>query len=502
MSKNKQILIFSGIGLAVLGGVAAALILTAPKPEDEPEELPAEEDASLILTEKTEADVESLHIKNGDGEYDIINSGETGEDGAVVWTVAGLEGARLMSSELSAAVANAAALTARQLVEENAAELDKYGLSEPQAEVTVHYTDGTDYSFRFGKETPTSSAAVYFSGEEETTVYTYTKSKLTAFTNDRFGFIETQVMPAADNSGEEEILRFQIERANLEEPIVIEKIPDSGDPDELAVFTYQMTSPYTAYADLTDSPTFIYSLFGLTATSAEWYGMEEKDYKISGLDQPSCVFTLETNKKTYTVTLGNTAAREVTDENGNPSTEIMGVYGMCSEVPDTLFLFDYASIPAASIQPESIISNLFLMPYIYSLKELHYEDSTGQKFTLEFAKVKDATDTENAVYSHKLNGEDYDEQRIKNIYQYLISASGDETYFGDAQGELLAEVRYVYADTSRGEDVVRFYSSTEDRRVIVNVNGKNLFKAKQIYMTQLYQNVENFLNGGEIILTY
>ncbi|MBQ8411439.1 MAG: hypothetical protein IJX15_06920, partial [Ruminiclostridium sp.] len=60
MSKNKQILIFSGIGLAVLGGVTAVLMLTAPEKPAETEEpgtTVTEEDKSVKLTDKTEADV-------------------------------------------------------------------------------------------------------------------------------------------------------------------------------------------------------------------------------------------------------------------------------------------------------------------------------------------------------------------------------------------------------------------------------------------------------------
>lgn len=501
MSKNKQILIFSVIGLAVLGGVAALLLLTAPAPEvEEPD--PAEtEDTSLILTEKTPEDVLSVHIANPEGEYEIVPSGETDGDGALLWTVAGLESADLRTSELSAAVTNAAALTARDFVEENA-ELEKYGLAEPKATVTVAFTDGSDYTFRIGDDVPSSSVAVYFYAENTDTVYTYTRSKLTAFQNDRFGFIETQVMPALDNETGEEVLSFKVERKDLDEPILIEQLPLPDDPDELSVFTYQMVTPYTVYLDLTNGTVFLQSLFGLAAQSAAWYGMEEQDYELSGLNDPSVVVTVETTKKTYTLTLGNAVGHEVTGEDGSVSTEITGIYGMSSEVPDTLFLFDESAIPAVSVRADALISRLFLMPYIYSLREVTYADHLGQEFTLSFEKEKEATDTENAVYKHLLNGEETDEQRLKNIYQFMISASGDELYFDDGEDELLAEIRYVYADASRGENVVKFYSSKDDRKVIINVNGKNLFKTKQIYMTRLYENVESYLNGGEIVLTY
>ncbi|MCM1334983.1 MAG: DUF4340 domain-containing protein [Bacteroides sp.] len=503
MSKNKQILIFSVIGLAVLGGVTALLLLTAPAPETEeaPTEPIADESADLVLIDKTAEEVASLHIQNGEDEYDVLPSGETDESGEPLYTVAGLEGANLRLSELKNMVANAASLTARDYVEEGA-ELTKYGLTEPKATVTVNFADGSDYTFRVGDDVPSSSVAVYFYAEASDTVYTYTKSKLTAFTGDRFSLVETQVMPAADSETGEEVLSLTIERGDLDEPIRIEQIPPSDDPDELSVFTYQLVSPYTVYLDLTNGSAFLQSLFGLTAQSAQWYGMEERDYEISGLDDPSAVLTLVTTKKTYTVTLGRTAAREVTDDDGNVSTEILGVYGMSSEVADTLFLFDYSSIPAATVTADSLMSKLFFMPYIYSLKEVVYEDHLGQTFTLGFEKVKDATESDAAVYRHLLNGEETDEQRLKNIYQYMISAAGDELYLGDGEGELLAEIRYRYADETRGEVAVRFYESTEDRKIIVNINGTNLFKAKQIYLTRLLENVKNYLNGGEIILTY
>ena len=70
------------------------------------------------------------------------------------------------------------------------------------------------------------------------------------------------------------------------------------------------------------------------------------------------------------------------------------------------------------------------------------------------------------------------------------------------KGELLAQVTYNYKKAGEQPHVVQFYSCDEDRSVIINVNGENLFKTKQIYMTQLYSNAKNFLSGGEIVLTY
>ncbi len=496
MSKNKQILIFSGIGLAVLGGVTAVLMLTAPeKPAETPEEetITEEIDESLILTEKTEADVVSVHVVNSSDEYDIVKDG----DG---WTISGLEGASVLSDSLGSLVSNVSAMTADRLVEENAADLTKYGLAAPAAVVTVDF-GGESYSFNVGNETPASESTVYFSEKDSTTVYTYKSSKLSGFLKGRLSYVDTAAMPAYDQSTGEEVLKFTIERADLEKPIVIESLPTPGE-DEIAVFSYELTSPYNAYVDLTNAPNFIYSLFGLTAKEVAWYGMEDRDYELSGINNPNCIFTLETNVKTYTITLGNAVAEEVADENGNVTTQVAGFYGMSSEVPDTLFLFSAEDIPAFSVQAESIISRLFLMPYIYSLESVEYSDSKGQSFTIGFETIKAETEDGTDVHNHYLNGELHDEQQVKNMYQYLIAASGDETYFEEEKGELLATVTYNYVDKAEGADVVSFYSSDTDRSVIINVNGSNLFKTKQIYINQLYSNVESFLSGGEIILTY
>ncbi len=496
MSKNKQILIFSGIGLAVLGGVTALLLLTAPeKPADDTEQgnVQEEVDERLVLSEKNAKDITSVHVKNLSDEFDIVLNGEE-------WTIKGLESANVTTASVESLVGNVAAMTANQLVEENAADLSKYGLTAPDAEITVNFSDGAR-TFLVGNEVPADTNSVYFKEKDNGTVYTYKKSALESFYGDRFSFVDLAAMPQYDQTTGEMVTKFTIERVDLDEPIVIESLPEPGE-DEIAVFTYELTSPYNVYVDLTNAPNFIYSLFGLTAEKVAWYGMEEQDYELSGINNPNCVFTLETNLKTYTITLGNAVAKEVTDENGNVTTEIAGFYGMSSEVPDTLFLFNVEDIPAFSIQADSIVSNLFLMPYIYSLDTVEYSDCKGSTFTLGFETINGEGE-EADVHKHYLNGEEHTEQQVKNMYQFLIAASGDELYTEEGgNGELLATVTYNYVDPAEGQDVVKFYESADDRKVIINVNGDNLFKTKQIYLNQLYANAQNFLNGEEIVLTY
>ena len=145
------------------------------------------------------------------------------------------------------------------------------------------------------------------------------------------------------------------------------------------------------------------------------------------------------------------------------------------------------------------------MPYVYSLSSVSYSDNAGTEFEIEIKTTPAQTEDGEDEHTMLLNNSEYDEQRIKDMYQYLISASGEELYFDDDKGELLATVEYKYLDPTdgiNGKDTVRFYSSNTDRKVIISLNGENIYKTKQIYLTQLLSNAESFLSGGEIVLTY
>ena len=248
----------------------------------------------------------------------------------------------------------------------------------------------------------------------------------------------------------------------------------------------------------------MYSYFGLNAKKVEWVGLTETDYKLSGLDEPTCVMTVTTNKKVYTLALGKLLVDTVTNEDGSVSRNVEGVYGVSSEVPDVLYLFDTDDIPALSIDPQRLISRLFLMPYIYSLDSVSYSDRDGTEFEIDINELPHGEDEE-AKYEFVLDGESAKEQSVKDMYQYMISASGDELYFDDDKGELIATMTYSYNDKNNGldgRDIVRLYESTSDRKVIIELNGENLFKTRQIYATQLLGNAKRFLSGGEIVLSY
>ena len=516
MGKNAKIIIFSLIGLAVLGGVAAVLMLTAPadKPQDsgntaasllEAPKTTSEASAAPVLCKRAESEAVSIDVTNPSGSFTIVPAGES--DGKTEWTIFGLENAPLDTDSIAAAAGYAVDFEASEFVIEvsDSPELEKYGLAEPAAEITAKFSDNTEFTLKVGNEVPNKSSYVYVTPDDRN-VYTAMKSKTSGFTGKALGFVKTEAVPAYDTSGDETVLKMTVERVDLPEPIVIESIEtDEESGDTIQVYSYRLTSPYTAYADLTDSADFIYGLFGLTAVSAESVDPSESDIETAGLNNPNCVVTVETNKKTYTLTVGAAIIEKSLNDEGEEVKKLNGFYGMTSEVPNVIYKFDGSSIPSLTVQPQEIMSKLFLMPYIYSLDSIDYSDSEGRKINIGIETIKSADEEVGDIHKFTVNGETWDEQACKDIYQYLISASGEELYFDEDKGDLIAEIVYNYkdkADGVDGRDTVRIYSSNTDRKIILNLNGENLYKARQIYATQLLKNTESFLNGGTITLTY
>ena len=230
--------------------------------------------------------------------------------------------------------------------------------------------------------------------------------------------------------------------------------------------------------------------------------MEDKDYEVAGLNAPTAVITMLYLNKEYTITLGAPLVSKTENSDGTVTTTLAGYYGTFSEDPDVLYEFTASSVPWATMDVEDCMARLFLLPYIYSLDGIVYKDSER---TIEFdvKKTAAAGEDEKDTYEFYMDGERIeDEDKFKELYQYFISAYGEEIYTDEEKGGFICSLTYKYSDPNRADDTVSFYNSDIDRKTIIAVNGENLFKTRQMFSTRLVENMENYLNGGEISLNY
>ena len=494
-SKNFQIILFSVIGLAVLGLVVLLLTITAPSEGEEEESATSTStlDPALVLQPEDKGDVVSITLDNTLGSF---TARLTEQDGESLWTIDGIEIDQdlLNQTMLESLAATLTNMVARSVIEENATDLAQYGLEEPQATVTVQYTNGS-YVFMIG-DTVTSGSANYVMINGEPTVYSYYTYEITSLmTNDWLSMINTAVMPAYDSNAAPEIKKITVTRKDLDKPIVLEKLPEvPEDSDSIQVYSYAFTSPGDVYLDLTTGTDYLYAMFGLSAQKAAYIEDTDETRAATGLDDPFCEVDMLVEDVIYRLYLGNAITEKVTDEEtGIVTTEITGYYGICNKMPGIIYIFRASDVIWATMKPDTYMSALFLVPYIYDLDSVSYRDDD-----LDFTVTITGNNDESAMY---MDGEEIKANAFRSFYQFLVSCRGEEMYTDEARGDFIAEFTYNYED-GRDSDIVTLYESDKDRSVIIAINGNNVFKTKWNYGTRLKENAQAFINGGEIVQTY
>lgn len=495
-SKNFKIIIFSIIGLAVLAGVVLILSLTAPKEEGEGETTSeaVTDDPALVLQPEDMGEVERIEVQNELGSYSVKRTVE--KNGDVRWDLEGhedIDRTLLSDSSFENLASSLKGMKARSLIEENAADLAQYGLDKPIAKAEVTFENG-NYTLLIGT-TVTSGSANYVMVEGNPNVYSYYSYSLShVLEDDAMSFVGTSVMPSFDQNNSPKLKKITVTRKDWEEPLVLEALPElPEDSTSIQVFSYTFTSPYSVYLDLTNGSNYLNAMNGLTADKAAYIDPTEEETAKTGLDDPYCQIDQLAGDTIYRLYIGNAITEEVTDEvSGATETVITGYYGRSNMVPNVIYIFSPDKLIWTSMEQTQYMSELFLMPYIYDLDTVRYTDGS-----CDFTVKVEGNNDENHFY---MEDKEVDGDKFRQLYQFFVSCHGEEFYTDDEKGELIASITYSYDDT-REPSTVSLYESG-DRRVIININGENVFKTKWNYGTRLKENAQAFLNGGEIVSNY
>ena len=496
-SKNFRIILFSIIGLLVLVGVVVILSLTAPKDEDNEngaETTVTTADPALVLQPEDMGDIQRIEVENESGSYAVKRTVE--QNGDIRWDLEGhedIDRSLLSESKFESLASSLTDMKARSLIEENASDLAQYGLDNPIAKAEVTFQNGT-YTIFVG-DTVTSGSANYLMVEGNSNVYSYYSYSISAVIgNDAMSFVETTVMPTFDQTNAPDLKKITVTRKDWEKPLILEAMPElPEDSTSIQVFTHTFTSPYSVYLDLTDGTDFVNALNGLSAQKAAYIDPTDEELAAAGLDDPFCEVVQLANDTIYRLYIGNAITEEVTDEvSGVTSTVTTGYYGKSNTVPNIIYIFSADSLIWVNMEQTQYMSELFLMPYIYDLDTVEYSD-VNCDFTV---KIEGDNDN-NIIY---IDGEEIDGDKFRSFYQFLVGCRGEEFYTEDEEGELLASFTYNYRDT-RDASTVCLYAS-DDRRVIININGQNVFKTKWNYQTRLLENAQALLSGGDIVQNY
>ena len=537
LSKTTRTVIIAAAVLLVLGGVMLALLMTgssdnntsgagtgeAGTSESSSSDNSSSDSSSssssstssdsekIVITDKEQENVMKLEVTNETGSFSFnrqqrevssTDDGNVSTSTQYYWVSPELDGVDHNDSTIGSFVRCMAGLSASSVVEEDAQDLEKYGLASPVSQVRVTFDDGSSADISFGIRNPAATNYVYCLADGSNDVMQVSYYSAGSAFYDIKNFVNLVLTDGYDTNNPQELDYLVIERKDLDEPVRIEymyDIAEEAEKDDSVVTTFnthRITAPITAELDTTSGQSICYGLYALSASSCEYIRPTEAEIAASGLDDPFCKVSYKYGNNARVLLLGN-EIREVTGESEDSVSSVTGYYAMF-DGGDIIYSISTDNAPWYTFQVQDIMSHRPISPYIYTIDTLTITTPDGEYV---FKVSGDSDDHSFTCGDQVLN-----DSSFKSFYQHLITTMGEELYFSDEQPEPYITLDFKYRDEyidtyGRGEDIIVFYQS-DDRKNIVSVNGDILYKVRQIYTQRLLENLDALLNGGEIKLDW
>jgi hypothetical protein len=496
MNGKVQGIIICGVIAASLAGVMVLLNKTAPADEDDSSETSSSastdsEDESVVILEKESSEIDSVFVKNTHGEYTLSEPAS----GKSTWTIDVLASVNQNTSLKESMLSNIGELEAKKLVEENAEDMSKYGLEEPEASFTVTYSDDSVVTVDIGTTAPDEKYS-YVRIEGDNNVYMVLGTKLSYFTDPVESYVSTSLIAEPSDDDWPDYGVETITRQDWDYEVVFE-----NDPQEIEgmVSSQVVSSPIFAYLNITNSTDATHGMWGLSATECAVVNPTDDDFKEYGLDDPYCTVSLKGDEYDYFLKIGN--AVYATDTDGNDTDTVTGYYCYLTGVTgaDCIYLISADSLPWASMEVEDVISTLMTTNYLVDLAEISVEyDDTKVVYDITTNGSSDETleDGSSAdVTKVECDGKELDIDNFKSLYQYIMTCPTNEIYFTEPESDCYMTITQSRKDG--GADVIELYKDTS-RRYIVKLNGRTSFRIQSTWIDTLLKNIESLQNGGEI----
>jgi len=492
ISKKVKTLIFSSSGLVILAAVLLLLKLTADEESTRDDIISEPELPHIHFTELDAEEVRIISVKNEFDEY-MIAWGLSDR-----FMVSGLLNAPLNESRLHTAARYVSGFWVRDIVEENAENLEQYGLGDTAVQVSAVFKNDETINIYIGDKTPTAENMAFVRVGDDNNVYIVWSYMVDMFRESSLQFVSLDITGDYYSVGSPQIEKLTVERLGTER-YVIELNPDVF-TEEIVFNPHIFVEPAYAFGlevDATRGQSVMHGLFGLTASSVAYVGEGlprnlPEDSGFDGIfDEPVAYVEMIIDGVTYTLLVGERAVMQ----NENAEDILLGYYAFFSEQPDVLYVIPPEMLTWLNFDVESIMAVMFIRPYIYTVSDFIIETPSR---VLNFRFAGDSRDNE--VYY--LDGEPVDTSAFKDLYIYAISVSATGLWSEEPKEfevePLLARYTFKYRDRSKPDTTLEFYDAGNMTGVVV-LDGRPLFTVSLMYLNRLEQNIEAYLKGEPII---
>lgn len=514
MSKMKKqvkgIICLSAV-LAVLGGGFAFLKLTEPADEESSESSQlsypdSKEGAGMTIITDSEEEgaplgtVKSAVVKNAEDEIKIVmqkqEKTEDGKEASPTYTLDGFGDVSVNTAMVGTLVNNGNGLESSALIEENCQDLAKFGLDKPEATVELTYESGNVRKFFIGDQSP-SSSDYYVMADGRNTVYTASSANLSNYLKPVKEFLEKTVLEQPAQEDMPRIDKVTIERDDLDYPIELEYDKSSEDSYSGGTSsTHRMIKPVEAFLAGDKSSSVISGMFGLYAKDIYAVHCKESDIAGAGLNEPFCKVTMKCdNGKTYTLLL----SEFFNDENSEKSCYAMLENGK------VIYILSDTNAQWLTVMPDDITSRIMIASYVWNVRDLSVKcnDGSSAEFKAELlSKDKEPKDLKAEDFKITMGGKDFDTERYRKFYSFLISANAEELAIGAEapEGEPMAEISFTDSYDNK-KYTYQFYDDSM-MKTLVTVNGEPRFYSSKGFVNTLMGNMKKLDTSEDFVTTW
>lgn len=354
----------------------------------------ADDTGKIELVKLDKEKVQELTVETGEGRFVFKKNGTE-------WELASEKKFNFDNVQIDSIASNITDLFAQRVIEEDAKDLNKYGLDKPVS-ISVKISDGTTASVEIGDETPTKQG-YYIKKKDDSIVYTidhFVGTTLKTSKND----LKSRYLLEGTSA---DVTEFALNKYG-KVVFRVKKLADKG---------WALTEPIETNINMVRLNTALESVVRASVTN--FIEEDAKDLSKYGLDKPLYVFEAATANERVKVLMG--AEKE---KNSETYAIVEGTSEVFTINPNSLGFLDMPLI--------EMIEGLVYAPNIDDVTDV--EVNIDQKvIKLKMEKVKDDTaegdKTKDKFY---INGKDVmekgkeGESEFRAYYRSLISISASE----------------------------------------------------------------------------
>ncbi|MGN0453359.1 MAG: DUF4340 domain-containing protein [Ruminococcus sp.] len=448
------------------------------------------------------ADIDKIVMNTEEGNYSFLSVTPTNADGsteATVYTLEGFEDYDLVDANpslLASAVCNIAFTKVIDLTGENA---DEYGFTNPRAEATVYYSDGTHSIVRLGDDAPGGTYCYIQFGDNDT-VYLAATENMEPMLLSITELFSTSINGDATSVADDSFDRIILGGTHLDEEVVIK-----ANSDETLSCYYVMSSHSNAPVNTVIGSNIVGSIKSLTAKEVVCVNPSDEQLKEYGLLSPYA--TVKTNY-TYTESEYDSEGNETAKKEKTLSVSLLAseadsencVYLM-EEGGKLVYSISADSVAWATASMSDLKSEYVFYPSYSALSAVTVKASgSTYKFVLgteeKTTTDDDGNSTTSQVVTVTLGNKKLDESQFYIFFEDLSML----TYAGEDQGNGkkgdMLTVTYSYKNGKADDTVV--FCSTGTQKVLPEVNGSIRGYVYKDYVEDLCENVKLLAADKEI----